>query len=88
MLSKIYNNIDPTDVLVVDFVQGYSEPTIRVRHVSEGKEATINIESGDIIDGDLRPSVHMGVCEWIESHRDDIEQAWIGYLSGKRNEKK
>lgn len=85
MLSKIYPKSNPSDVIFIDFV-ALSRPTIVVHHESEGLIAKIDIETGDIVDGSLRPSVHMSVCEWIEKYREAIAVAWKVWSSGKTPE--
>jgi hypothetical protein len=41
-----------------------------------GDEATINIETGEIIDGHLPRRAWRLVREWAEAHRDELRVNW------------
>ena len=54
--------------------------------MSENTSAYIQVETGEMISGDIRPSVHMCIDEWISLHRDEIEAAWKAYQEGREPE--
>ena len=85
ILSKLFSEEDPSDLLTVEFCRSASlRPVITISHASEGTTGTVDVDSGDLLAGNLRPSVHKFVCDWIVIRRGDIEAAWATWQQGKR----
>ena len=49
-------------------------------------EAVLELKSGDIVTGKLKPSVHFLACEWLGQHRNRLKSARLNASSNKKPE--
>lgn len=60
----------------------HNMPHIHVRY--SGRKASIAIESGDVLAGDLPPKQLKLVQAWIEIHKDELYADWDLAIAGEQ----